>query len=301
MSKEPSNVDYLARSDNSKKETKFDRKELAEILKIVVTCTVFLIIVSATPLFSPLVAGAKGDEEPKASLEGFSLLRYETDLSWKLSGKKASKDDELLLVREFELTVRKKDSGTEEPIYKFSGEKIRLRYDDKENVAVIPEKVEIVIENELEGTARGVKFDFSTGKVSGDELNLTQTGTENGISLEGAGFEYDYESNKLVLTEAFRIEIDTTNGKRLEITGDQLTWIRGDQLHAEGDVLAKTNSGWELTAGEMSWDPSRGILKCSGPVLAVKGVVRVEGKALTYSRDNEEIDVRGATMVMKGK
>ena len=296
MNKEAGYANFPSRKDSKISKLRCIGQETLTALNPATGLAVVLTLVATVLIFSPFNTRSAEEGGPGSTVENFSLFRYEEDVTWKLSGEKAQEADQSLIVRDFELVIREKGADTNTYLYKFSGKEIRLKSDGKVQAAIIPGKVEIDIENELSGAAGSAKYDFSTGKVSGRELNLTDAG--KGVTLEGTSFEYGYRGKMLVIAEGFRVTIDGSRDGRTEISGDRLTWNRGAEISTEGDLMASTESGWKLSATSMVLDTETDVLVCSGPVNAVKGDTRVKGEFLTYDRKDREINVRNARMAV---
>ncbi|MFB6290621.1 MAG: hypothetical protein ABEJ25_02695 [Candidatus Bipolaricaulia bacterium] len=282
-----------------KAELSYARRWVSESSKIIPIIIIPLLFASVITIISPVRAFPQ-QGEPGATVEGFTLFRYDEDLTWKLSGKKADERGESLIVHEFELVIRRAGSEGGDTVYELSGEKIRLNAGDKKEIGVIPGEVKVNIENELRGRAGSASYDFRTGMVSGSELNLTGAGKGDNISLKGASFEYRYGKDKLLLTGGFRVTIKEAGNGRTEISGDRLTWIRGEKIFTKGAVSASTDSGWTITAEEMVWDPDGEVLECSGNVVATREDTRVQGQSLTYDVEGNKLSVVEAKMVVKG-
>ena len=296
MNKEADYANFPSRKDNKISKLRCIGQETLATLNPATGLAVVLTLVATVLMISPVNGRSAEDGGSGSTVENFSLFRYEEDVTWELSGEKAQEADQSLIVRDFELVVRKKGADRDTYLYEFSGREIRLKSGGKVQTAVIPGKVEIDIENELSGTAGSARYDFSTGKVSGRELNLTGTG--NGVTLEGTSFEYGYSAKMLVIAEGFRVTIDNSGDGRTEISGNRLTWTRGVEISTKGDLMASTGSGWKLSATRMVLDTETDVLACSGPVNAVKGDTRVKGEFLTYDRKDKEINVRNARMAV---
>jgi|GEM_PF-3128732 len=276
----------------------FQTLEPGVIQKIFVT---FLILFSAILLFSTVLASSEEIEDQRSTVEGFSLFRYDEDLAWKLSGNKANRGEENLVVQGFDLIVKRSDTQEEKILYDFSGGEIRLKSGEKSEVAVIPEEFELTIEGEITGTAGSARYDFTTGVISGNKLNIARTGKGDGITLAGENFEYDYRRKELSVTGGFRATIDNAGNQQTELSGDRLTWIQNEEIYTKGNVVARTSSGWKLTSEEMRWNPGKETLTCSGPVVAVRDEARVRGESMTYYRGGSRIIFRKGEMTLRGK
>ncbi|MBS3765224.1 hypothetical protein KGY71_01760 [Candidatus Bipolaricaulota bacterium] len=301
MTKETSALGFLGRGASYAMIPKLFRRRGAEYLEIASTLALTLLIVSIILVLSPVPARAEGEKGSGATVEGFSLFRYEDDLAWKLTGRKANENERDLAVHDFELLVRRSGSQEGETLYMFSGEEIRLNSRDGTGSAVIPGKVKLEIQDEFRGKAESARYDFSTGKVSGTELKLTATGDGAETSLMGKSFEYGYKSEELKITEGFQVVIASSGDGATEISGEELTWTPGVEIHTDGNVVARTASGWKLSAETMSWNPEGGSLECSGSAVGVKGDIRIQGENMTYDRKEEKLRVNKARMVVKGK
>ncbi|MCF7890007.1 hypothetical protein K9M78_02190 [Candidatus Bipolaricaulota bacterium] len=301
MTKELSVANFLIRVGKFAKAAKSVRSKVAERFEIVSVLAVVLLFTSTVVVLSPVPGRAEQEKESEATVEGFSLFRYGDELTWKLTGKKAGEGDGDLVVQDFELLVRRSGSREGKPLYEFSGEEIRLNSASGDDLASIPEEVEIEIKDELRGVAESARYDFSTGKVSGNDLKLTGTGEWDETSLRGKSFEYGYKSGELKITKGFQVTIPESADGRAEISGNRLTWTPGGEIYTEGNVVARTDSGWKLSAGTMRWNPDEESLECFGPVVAVKGDTRVQGEYMTYDGKEEKIRVDKAKMIVKGQ
>ncbi|MEF8917615.1 MAG: hypothetical protein V5A77_08040 [Candidatus Bipolaricaulota bacterium] len=299
MTKSTSPVDFLDRAGKSSTVPKFARR-MVRRLEIVPAFVVILLIAPLAFIPSPIRAHAKPQEESQERVEGFSLVRYEEELTWKLTGEKAGKGNGDLVVSNFELLVRRAGAGVEKSLYEFSGKELRLNSEAGAELATIPEEVKIKIQDEFRGEAESARYDFSSGKVSGTELKLTRTGAGEEISLNGKSFEYSYKSEELSLIGGFRATVSGYGERWIEISGDQLTRSRDEVIFTRGNVVARTEGGWKLSGETMRWNPEKKNLECFGTAEAVKGDTKVQGESLTYSGKEEKLRVNGAILVVKG-
>ena len=258
-----------------------------------------LVILAIVLLVNPPSACAQSEIEQEPVIEGFSLFRYEDDLSWRLSGKEAGRKDSYLWVKEFEFVVSQSGSGDAESLYSLSGKKIGLRSNGGQKVAIIPGKLEIDIPQGLSGTAGNARYDFSTGGVTGGDIDLVQMDGENKTSLKGRNFQYSYNDKTLIITGGFRAAIVNSERELLEISGGRLTWKKDGNITMTGELTASTDSGWRLSASRMSWRVGGENLVCLGSVVAVKDRVRIEGDSLTYDGTSKEVMIKNAKMTRK--
>ena len=279
--------------ENSSRKT--NRKHPGSFV-FVTGCLLILAVVLLVHTSSP---GAQSEIDQEPVLEGFSLFRYDDDLSWKLSGKEAGRRDGFLSVREFEFVVSRSGSESDESVYSLSGENIRLKSNGGEKVAIIPEELEIDITQKLSGTAGKARYDFPAARVTGEDIDLVQVDGENRTSLTGKNFRYSYNDKALIVTGGVRVAITRPKRKLLEISGGRLAWEKDGDITMTGELTASTDSGWRVTAARMSWNADQGNLVCSGSVLAIKDRVRIEGESLTYAGVSEEVSLEGAEMTIK--
>jgi len=303
MKEEASYENLLSRGGEFPMSEKYTGRKIFGILKAAAVLLVLMASVTAVSSLLPPVTGADPSEDSEATVEGFSLFRYGDELTWKLSGERASENDEKLIVRDFKLVVRNSGNRTDEPLYEFSGEEIRVKPPEGSEtgeIGVIPGEVDMEIEN-LAGSASGARYDFWTGKISGSNLNINGNVEGNDISMDGNKFEYYYTEERLEITGGFRLTIESSGAEVTEISGEGLTWARGEDITAENEVRVRTDAGWKISADEISWNPEEEILACSGSVLAVKDDRRVRGESLTYDRRGEQLTVKSGKMVIKGE
>lgn len=262
------------------------------------TFKVLLIVLPIVLLTSVALAG--NNDEAGTNIEGFSLFRYEKNLKWKLSGEEASKGKKDLVVRDFNLVIKKGEPENDDILYEFSGKEIRLQSGERER-AWIPGAVEIRIGNKFRGTAGQARYDFSTGKITGRNLNLVWIDQKDGLSLEGKRFEYSHGREVLLITGGFQFTARNPDGTGTEISGGKLTWNLEKEIRMEENVVSKTDSGWELSAREMVLNPDTDTLECSGRVVAVKDEVRVQGESIVYNGSQDEISVKSGRLVLEEK
>ena len=259
---------------------------------------VLIIFILITLLASVVLAGNKGDTE--TSIEGFTLYRYEEDLKWKLSGKKASKGNKNLIVKDFNLVIKKNESENYTTLCEFSGQEIRLQSGEKER-AWIPGGVKISIREKVKGTAEKVSYYFSTGEVRGRKIRMVRGDQNNMLSVEGTRFEYIHSSEMLFITRGFHITAHDSKGPDTEISGGKLTWNLEKEIRMEENVVSKTDGGWELSAKEMVLNPDTDTLECSGKAVAVKDELRVQGESIIFNGSDEEVSVKSGKLVLEDK
>ncbi len=210
---------------------------------------------------------AKSSEETGTTVEDFTLFRYgeeDDEIFWKLTGKTGEQTDEGLIVRNFKLVIRKQDSNGDQPLSELSGERLKLQEEGEGQIAVMPGKIEISIENRFQGTAWDVRYDFSETRVTGDNLELTQSRESGTVKLAGSRFAYHHGTEELTITGGFQIDSSDSEGERTEISGEKLTWPSGENITMTGKIEASLPSGWELRAERMTWDPEDDLLNRGG-------------------------------------
>jgi len=205
----------------------------------------------------------KSSEGAGTTVEDFTLFRYgeeDDEIFWKLTGKKGEQTDEGLIVRNFKLVIRKQDSNGDQPLSELSGKRLKLKEEGEGQTADMPGEIEISIENRFKGTAWDVLYDFSETRVTGENLELTQSRESGTVKITGSRFAYHHGSERLTITEGFYVDSSDSEGERTEISGQKLTWPSGERITMTGSIAASLPSGWELEAERMEWNPGKGLL-----------------------------------------
>ncbi|MFP4202345.1 MAG: hypothetical protein ACLFSX_05300 [Candidatus Acetothermia bacterium] len=246
-------------------------------------------------LFSPPAVQAK---EPGTVMEDFTLYGYgedEGELSWELSGERGEQQSDGLVVFGFQLKLKRSD----ELVSLLSGEKLRLDASGEEKVAHVPGRAELKIGDQLKGTANEISYYFSGGRLTGEDLSLTETRESGKVTLEGTGFSYDYKTEEINVSEGFKLIGHDSNGDRTEISGGELTWPPEGRIEMVGEVEATLASGWKLEADRMVWDPEESLLESSGSASAAREGTEISGTAINYGGEEEKIDAVDGLMVIE--
>ena len=267
---------------------------------LTVTLAGLLFIAVVCLLANPVGVNAQSESNSEPVIEGFNLFRYDDDLSWELSGETAGREDGYLSVLGFEFVVKQSDGNGTELLYALSGEEIRLKSNGDMKVAIIPGELEIDIKDGLSGTAGNARYNFTTGEVTGGDIELVRTDGDEKTSLAGENFRYSYDNKSLIVTGGFRAEIVSSERELIEVSGGRITLAEDGDIIMTGELTASTDSGWWLTATRMLRSSDGAGLVCSGSVTAKKDQVRIEGESLTYSETGEKVEIKDARMTIAG-
>jgi len=270
---------------------KYDGSGKAGLLLEVLALTICLALITWN--FPAL--GAEGN------LEGFNLYRYPEEKngpSWTLSGVRAKRDEGSLIVYRFRLRIMDTDSGKEELLYELSGDKLKLDDPGGRTEAFAPGEIEITMERGLQGTGKEVRYNFATGELTGDDLEVKNAGPGGKMTLSGTEFSYNYESGVLNIEDGFRVRSDDPGETRSVITGRSLSWPRKEEIMLSGDISARLGSGWMLESDNLTWWPEKGVFESKKGGRIEREGTRIEGNKIKYEASEEKLLVSGAKMVI---